>query len=357
MNATLLSPSRLLRDPVSALPYDMMEPLTDTLGRSLTDLRLSVTDRCNFRCTYCMPRDKLGPVVPATQKEHVLDFETLTTIARAFVELGVKKLRLTGGEPLVRRDLPRLVEKLSELGIDDLCMTTNGSLLSAQAAALASAGLGRVTVSLDAIDEATFRKMTDGHTPLSKILAGIDAARHSGLEPVKINMVVQRGKNDHAVRPMAAWARSEGLELRFIEYMDVGCSNGWRSGEVVTGDEIRAAIHALFPLESVEHQGTETADRYRYLDGRGYIGIVASVTRPFCGGCTRARISSRGEFYSCLFAPVGLDLTRVLERGEPLAPLISATWRRRDDRYSELRAWQSNVPSRRLGPEMFAIGG
>jgi len=330
-------------------------PVLDALLRRLTDLRLSVTDRCNFRCTYCMPRSNLGPVVGPRPQESLLSFEELTEIAAAFVDLGVRKVRITGGEPLVRRDLPRLVEQLRRLEIAELCLTTNGSLLAAQARDLAAAGLDRVTISLDALDEPTFQRISDTHTRLAKVLAGIDAARASGLAPLKINMVVKRDVNEHSVVPMADWARREGLELRFIEYMDVGCSNGWRRRDVVSAREIRERIHAHWPLEPAEsHDPYAPAVRLRYRDGGGHIGLIASISEPFCRSCTRARVSSHGEFYTCLFASSGFPLAPLLRDGSALRSAILDVWRDRSDRYSELRAASAGAQPR---PEMSAIGG
>jgi cyclic pyranopterin phosphate synthase len=330
-------------------------PLRDSLDRPLTDLRLSVTDRCNFRCTYCMPRDKVGPAAAPSPRKDLLTFEQITQIAAAFRDLGVRKIRITGGEPLVRRNLPRLVELLHGLEIPDLCLTTNGSLLAEQAPALAAAGLGRVTVSLDALDEPTFQRMADTQTSLRAVLAGIEAARKWGILPVKINMVVQRNVNQHSIIPMAAWARAEGLELRFIEYMDVGCSNGWQARDVVSAREIRQLIHQRWPLEPAEpSRDFETAVRYRYRDGAGHIGVIASISQPFCRGCTRARVSSQGELYTCLFAPVGFSLAGPLRQGADLRRVIADLWRERADRYSELRSENTIAQPR---PEMSAIGG
>jgi cyclic pyranopterin phosphate synthase len=321
----------------------------------LTDLRLSVTDRCNFRCTYCMPRDKLGPVVAAAPRDELLSFEELTQIASAFTDLGVRKIRITGGEPLVRQDLPQLVEQLRQLAIPDLCLTTNGSLLAGQARALAAAGLGRVTVSLDALDETTFRRMADTHISLSKVLGGIEAARAAGLSPVKINMVVQRNINEHCIIPMARWARLEGLELRFIEYMDVGCSNGWHPQDVVSAETIRHRIHEHWPIDPAQsNEPFETAVRFRYRDGAGQIGIIASISQPFCRSCTRARVSSKGELYTCLFSPVGFSLAEPMRQGLDLRQVIANLWRERADRYSELRTAE---PTPHPRPEMSAIGG
>lgn len=333
----------------------LQSPVRDRLARPLTDLRLSVTDRCNFRCTYCMPRTKVSTMVEPTSRARLLNFDELTEVAAAFVALGVKKLRVTGGEPLVRRDLASLIARLARLDVRDVCLTTNGSLLAAQAQALSSAGLSRATVSLDAMDEPTFRRMTDSQATLSSVLDGIDAARKVGLNPVKINMVVQRGVNDHCVIPMAAWARRERLELRYIEYMDVGCTNGWRRSEVLTEQEIRARVHSVWPIEACEPDAPHgTAQRFRYTDGGGEIGIIASITKPFCGDCSRARVSSVGEFYPCLFATMGADLASPLRNGEDLRPIIASLWQGRNDRYSELRAV---LPSSRPRPEMSAIGG
>lgn len=360
MNAALLPIERLKAHRV-AEPHEQVyklpteRPLLDRLARPLSDLRLSVTDRCNFRCSYCMPRTKIGPVVFPSHSKNLLSFEELERIAATFVDLGVSKLRITGGEPLVRRDLATLVKRLARLSIRDLCLTTNGSLLGAQAQVLADAGLGRVTVSLDALDEPTFRRMTDGSTPLSKVLAGIDMARRVGLGPLKINMVVQRGVNEHAVLPMADWARRERLELRYIEYMDVGSSNGWQPSDVLTARVLRERIHQTWPIEPVQSgDSSETAQRFRYCDGGGHLGIVAAISRPFCGGCTRARVSSQGELYSCLFAPVGIDLAKPLRNGKDLRPIIAELWQQRTDRYSEMRA---EMPIHLPRPEMSAIGG
>lgn len=329
--------------------------LRDRLGRPLSDLRLSVTDRCNFRCTYCMPRTKLGPVVAPTPYSRILSFDEIESIARAFVDLGVSKIRLTGGEPLVRRDLPQLVERLAKLGARELCLTTNGSLLQDLAPALAHAGLHRVTVSLDSIDEATFQRVTDTRCSVAEVLRGIDAARRAGLNPVKINMVVKRGLNDSSVIPMAAWARNEGLELRFIEFMDVGCSNGWRFADVVSARELRGIIDGIWPIEPCGSENErQTAEQFRYRDGKGQIGIIASITQPFCGSCSRARVSSQGELYRCLFASHGLDLATPLRGGEEIRQLIATFWQQREDRYSESR---TRIPLRRSRLEMSAIGG
>lgn len=302
-----------------------------------------------------MPRGKFGAV--AAQQEHtgLLDVDELERIAAAFVDLGVSKLRLTGGEPLLRRDLPQLLERLSRLPLRDLCLTTNGSLLERQAQALANAGLHRITVSLDALDALTFMRMTDSRMHPSRVLAGIDAARRYGLDPVKINMVVKRGVNDHSVLPMAAWARRERLELRFIEYMDVGNTNGWRPSEVFTAGEILEQLNRVWPLAPATPVDRHaTAERFRYQDGGGNVGVIAAVTRAFCGGCTRARVSALGGFHTCLFASAAVDLAGALRRGEDLRSLIAHVWENRTDRYSEARRV---VQTARIRPEMSAIGG
>ena len=339
------------------------EPVVDTLGRPLHDLRISVTDRCNFRCTYCMPREVFGPDFAFLPRSEVLTFEEIERIARAFVELGVEKLRITGGEPLVRRDLPVLVEKLAALRRPDgepldLTLTTNGSALRRLAGALRDAGLQRVTVSLDSLDDATFAAMNGVDFPVAKVLDGIAAAQEAGLEPVKVNMVVRRGVNETSVVPMARWARDAGVVLRFIEYMDVGHTNGWRLDEVVPASELVAAIDAEMPLEPVpaRYRG-EVANRWRYRDGSGEVGVIASVSQPFCGDCTRARISAEGKLYTCLFSAAGHDL-RAVVRSEAsdadLRDVIAAVWRVRDDRYSDLRT-EATADLPRI--EMFAMGG
>lgn len=330
-------------------------PLLDQLRRPLNDLRLSVTDECNFRCGYCMPRENAASIRAQSQKSSRLSFDELEQIVKSFVALGVRKIRLTGGEPLLRPELPKLVERLARLNLQDLCLTTNGSLLTKYASDLVAAGLRRVTVSLDALDPITFERMTDSRVSVSKVLAGIEAARVAGLNPVKINMVVQRGANDHCIVPMADWARREGLELRFIEYMDVGRSNGWRRTDVVEAREILETIHQNWPILPSESLARhETAQRFAYRDGQGKFGIVASISKPFCGDCTRARVSSNGHFYPCLFAPFGHDLATPLRENQDLKEIIAWLWESRNDRYSEFRA---TVPSNRPRPEMSAIGG
>jgi len=339
-----------------------VKPL-DRLGRPLHDLRISVTDRCNFRCTYCMPKEIFGRDYAFLPKDQVLSFEEIHRAAQAFTELGVEKLRITGGEPLVRRGLPQLIRMLAALRTPDgreldLTLTTNGAALRSLAGALAEAGLDRVTVSLDSLDDAVFGEMNGVDFPVARVLDGIDAALEAGLTPVKVNMVVRRGINEASILPMARWARETGVTLRFIEYMDVGHSNGWRLDEVVPAAELVEAVTAAWPAEPSEpaYRG-EVAGRYRYLDGAGEFGIISSVTRPFCRDCTRARLSADGKLYTCLFAAAGRDVRAVLRDGstdDELLAFLADTWRARDDRYSELRSGStSDLPK----IEMFAMGG
>lgn len=350
--------------PASGLiAFDGAPGIADPRGRALRDLRISVTDRCNFRCPYCMPAEVFGRDFAFLPRELVLTFEEIARVARVFVGLGVHKLRITGGEPLARRDLPVLVRYLADLrGLDgrpvDLTLTTNGSALRALAGPLADAGLGRVTVSLDSLDDEVAGRMNGVDFPVSRVLDGIAAARSAGLGPIKINTVVRRGMNEASVLPLARWARDEGLVLRFIEYMDVGHTNGWRLDDVVTASEILSAIDAEMPLEPVApgYRG-EVAGRYRYRDGTGEVGVIASVTRPFCGDCTRARLSAEGSLYTCLFAVAGTDLKGPMRAGASdaeLAALIEGIWGRRADRYSELRSEATtDLPKM----EMHALGG
>jgi cyclic pyranopterin phosphate synthase len=330
----------------------------DLLGRRLHDLRISVTDRCNFRCVYCMPREVFGPDFRFLPRAELLTFEEITRIARAFVPLGVEKLRLTGGEPLLRRELERLIAQLAEIeGVKDIALTTNGVLLPQKAQALADAGLRRVTVSLDGLDDEAFMAMNDAGVPVAKVLRGIDAAAAAGMQ-VKVNMVVKRGANEDQIVPLARHFRGTGHVVRFIEYMDVGASNGWRLEDVVTAAEIVDLIGAQHPLEPVDpNYPGEVANRWRYVDGSGEIGVIASVTQPFCGGCTRARLTAEGELYTCLFANRGHDL-RAVVRGEAgdeeLRDTIEAIWTRRGDRYSELRTAET---ASRPKVEMSHIGG
>jgi cyclic pyranopterin phosphate synthase len=330
---------------------------TDTLGRPLRDLRISVTDRCNFRCVYCMPKEVFGRDYHFLDRRELLTFEEIERLARAFVTHGVEKIRITGGEPLVRRDLEVLVGELAKIPGLDLTLTTNGALLPQKAALLRDAGLRRVTVSLDSLDDEVFTGMNDVDFPVAKVLEGIDAAAEAGL-PVKVNMVVKRGVNEHDVLPRARFFRERGHVLRFIEYMDVGHSNGWRLDDVVPAAEIVAAIDAELPLESAEpnYRG-EVARRWRYRDGSGEIGVIASVTQPFCGDCTRARLSAEGRLYTCLFGMRGHDLRAVVRSGatdEELFAEIGRVWTRRADRYSEIRS-ENTVDLPKV--EMSYIGG
>ena len=334
----------------------LVEPL-DRLGRPLRDLRISVTDRCNFRCVYCMPKEVFRRDYRFLERKELLTFEEIERLARVFVGHGVRKIRLTGGEPLVRRDVEHLVERLARIDDLDMTLTTNGSLLPAKAQALADAGLKRVTVSLDALDDTVFRVMNDVDFPVARVLAGIDAAADAGL-PVKVNMVVKRGVNDHCVLDMARAFRGTGHVLRFIEFMDVGHTNGWRLDDVVPAAEIVRTIDAEFPLEPLDEQYRgEVARRWRYRDGGGEVGVIASVTQPFCGDCTRARLSAEGRLYTCLFAVRGHDL-RALVRSSPddaeLTAAIDRIWGARTDRYSELRSAETaDLPK----VEMSYIGG
>jgi GTP 3',8-cyclase len=330
----------------------------DTLGRPLRDLRVSVTDRCNFRCTYCMPKEVFGQEYEFLRREQLLTFEEIARVARVVAAHGVAKVRLTGGEPLLRRDVERLVEMLAEIPGLDLTLTTNGSLLSRKAVALREAGLRRVTVSLDSLDDEVFRAMNDVDFPVARVLEGIEAAGAVGLAPIKVNMVVKRGVNDDSIVDMARFFRGTGHVLRFIEYMDVGATNGWRLDDVVSAAEILAAVDREFPLEplSPDYRG-EVAERWRYRDGEGEIGVIASVTRPFCGDCTRARLSADGKLYTCLFAAKGHDLRELLRSGASDARLdeaIEQIWTRRADRYSEIRS-EATVAKPKV--EMSFIGG
>jgi cyclic pyranopterin phosphate synthase len=334
-----------------------MGAVLDRLGRPVRDLRISVTDRCNFRCVYCMPREVYGRDYAFLPRSQVLSFEEIARVAVAFHGLGVRKLRLTGGEPLLRRELERLVAMLAALPEAEVTITTNGALLARKAQLLADAGLARVTVSLDSVDEDVFREMNDVDVPLAQVLEGIDAAAAAGL-PVKVNTVVKRGLNDDGIVDLAARFRGTGQVLRFIEFMDVGSTNGWRLDDVVPAAEIVARIGDAFPLEPMEpnYRG-ETARRWRYADGSGEIGVIASVTEPFCGDCTRARLSADGKLYTCLFATTGRDLRPLLRGGasdEDLLGHLSHAWRRRDDRYSELRTAETAALPK---VEMSYIGG
>ena len=348
--------------------------LADALGRPLADLRISVTDRCNFRCNYCMPKEVFDKDYPYLPHAALLSFEEITRIARLFVAHGVRKIRLTGGEPLLRKNIEALIEQLAALRtpagtVLDITLTTNGSLLARKARSLREAGLRRVTVSLDGLDDAVFRRMNDVDFPVADVLAGIDAARAAGLGPVKVNMVVKRGTNEHEILPMARHFRGTGIVLRFIEYMDVGATNGWRMDEVLPSADVVRRIHAELPLVQLEPSAPgETAERWGYAgpDGRhdpalGEIGVISSVTQAFCRDCNRARLSTEGRLYLCLFAGQGHDLRTLIRGGasdDDIASAIGAIWQGRKDRYSELRGTQApdaGGGARRV--EMSYIGG
>ncbi|MFZ5497766.1 MAG: GTP 3',8-cyclase MoaA [Pseudomonadota bacterium] len=318
-----------------------MPPLLDTYGRPVRDLRISITDRCNFRCVYCMPKTVFGRDYPFLPRSDLLSFEEITRIARLFVARGVRKIRLTGGEPLLRHGMENLVEMLAAIPGLEVTLTTNGSLLEKKAALLRSAGLARVTVSLDALDDATFKRMNDADYPVAKVLAGIEAAARAGLVPVKVNCVVKRGMNDDQIVPLARHFRHTGHILRFIEYMDVGATNGWKLDEVVPSAEVLRRIGEHFPIEPIDpNYPGEVAQRWRYLDGAGEIGVISSVTRAFCDSCTRIRLSTEGKLYTCLFASSGHDLRALLRSGADDAALdaaIESIWQQRSDRYSQLR--------------------
>jgi cyclic pyranopterin phosphate synthase len=333
--------------------------VVDRLGRPLRDLRISVTDRCNFRCTYCMPREVFGSDFRFLPRSELLTFEEIARLASLFVAEGVEKIRLTGGEPLLRRDLEGLVAMLAALPIPvDLTLTTNGSLLADKAQSLADAGLRRITVSLDSLDDEVFARLNDADFPVARVLAGIDAAERAGLAPVKVNMVVRRGVNEASVLPMARYFRERGHILRFIEYMDVGHSNGWRLDDVVPASEIVALIDEEMPLEpwDANYPG-EVAERWRYRDGSGEVGVIASVSAPFCGTCTRARLTAEGQLFTCLFGVRGHDLRAPLRAGandDDVVAAIRAVWQVRTDRYSELRSLATtDLPK----VEMSHIGG
>ncbi len=334
-----------------------MDPVVDRLGRPLETLRVSITDRCNFRCVYCMPKEVFGRDYAFLDRKELLSFEEITRVVGVFAGLGVRTVRITGGEPLVRRNAEQLVAQLAAIPGLEIALTTNGALLPQKAQALARAGLSRVTVSLDSVDDAVFRSLNDVDFSVDRVLAGIDAASAAGL-PVKVNAVVKRGANDDGVVALAERFRGTGHVLRFIEYMDVGHTNGWRLDDVVPADEIVARIDAVWPLEALAPKSADsTSLRWRYRDGAGEIGVIASVTKPFCGGCSRARLSAEGRLYTCLFALRGHDLRAPLRSGatdEDLAELLRGVWARRTDRYSELRtAGTADLPK----VEMSYIGG
>ncbi len=337
-----------------------MATLQDRLGRSMQDLRISVTDRCNFRCVYCMPKEVFGPSFAFLPRRELLTFEEIARVAKIFAELGVRKIRLTGGEPLVRKDIDTLVQELASIpGIDDLAMTTNGSLLTAERAQkLRSAGLKRVTVSLDSLDDAKFRSLNDVGFPVARVLEAIHNAAQAGLTPVKVNMVVKRGANDEDILVMAEHFRGTGHILRFIEYMDVGTANGWRLDDVVQSSKILEQINARWPLEPVAPaRPSDVARRFRYTDGAGEIGLIASVSQPFCRDCSRARLSPDGQLFLCLFAQKGYDLRHWLRSGasdDEIQEVVRHIWSGRDVRYSEVRSEEtSGMPK----VEMFRIGG
>ncbi|MFZ2032998.1 MAG: GTP 3',8-cyclase MoaA [Candidatus Dormiibacterota bacterium] len=329
----------------------------DLLGRSLRDVRISVTDRCNFRCPYCMPKARFGPGHRFLPRQDALDANEIVRLAGVFASLGVTKIRLTGGEPLLRPDLVDIVEGIALLGVPDIALTTNGALLRRQAVRLRNAGLHRVTVSLDSLDPDVFSAMSDSRVDVSEVLDGIAAAREAGLEPIKLNCVVQRGVNEDGLLDLVDYARREGLSLRCIEYMDVGSTNGWRMADVVSGDEILERVRQVYPLLDEDPDPSAVARTYRFADGAGDLGVITSVSRPFCGDCTRARLGVDGKLFTCLFATSGIDLREPLRAGaddETLRRIVADRWKRRDDRYSELRGLGVAAGER---IEMSYIGG
>lgn len=333
--------------------------LTDTRARPLRTLRISVTDRCNFRCPYCMPREVFASDHPFLDRKEVLRFEEIERLVAIFAGLGVRKIRLTGGEPLLRKSLPDLVASLTRIpGVEDLALTTNGSLLADMAQSLKGAGLHRLTVSLDTLDPSRFRNLCDSEIPLSRVLSGLEAARDAGFGPIKLNCVLQRGVNDDEIIQLATFARAGGHILRFIEFMDVGTQNGWKLDAVVPAVEVLDRISKLWAIEAVQEPlNGRVAERWRYQDGSGEFGIIASVSKAFCGGCDRVRLSAEGSIYTCLFAGSGVDLKTALRNGSSDADInaiIANTWKRREDRYSELRG-ATAPPKRKV--EMFHIGG
>jgi len=353
----------------AAMAFEGEKAVTDARGRALEDLRISVTDRCNFRCTYCMPRATFGRHHRFLPHEALLSFEEITRVAAASLRLGVRKLRLTGGEPLLRKDIERLIEQLAGLRTLDgqppeLTLTTNGVLLTRKAQALKDAGLQRITVSLDALDPATFARMSDSEVPVSDVLDGIEAAQRVGLAPIKVNMVVQKGVNDGEIVPMARHFRDTGVELRFIEFMDVGETNRWDLSQVLPSDDVRERLHAQWPLTPLAaDRVADTAQRWAYEDGAGRVGFISSVTQAFCGDCTRLRLSTDGRLYTCLFATQGHDVRSVLRTPDvtdaELTGRLAALWGLRSDRYSELRSQADAPRSEGSGPrvEMSYIGG
>jgi GTP 3',8-cyclase len=341
-----------------ALPLTSASGLADTRGRRIRDLRISVTDRCNFRCTYCMPKEVFDSHYEFLPHAELLTFEEIARAARIAATLGVEKIRLTGGEPLLRKGIENLIALLADIPGIDLTLTTNGSALKNKAAALKAAGLQRVTVSLDSLDDATFRAMNDVDFPVAKVLEAIDAAAEAGLTPVKINMVVKRGVNDHHIVDMARRFKGTGHIVRFIEFMDVGATNGWRMDDVIPSAEVVRRISEVFPLQPADALYTgEVAERWAYADGSGEIGVISSVTEAFCGTCTRARLSTDGGLYTCLFAQKGYDLKALLRGGrtdDEIRDAIAAIWQHRDDNYSEIRTAET-AKARKV--EMSFIGG
>ena len=333
--------------------------LLDSLSRPLRALRVSVTDRCNFRCPYCMPREVFGADYPFLDRKEILRFEEIERLVTIFVAQGVRKVRLTGGEPLLRKGLPDLVARLARIpGIEDLALTTNGVLLPEMSKPLKEAGLQRLTVSLDTLDPVRFRNLSDSEIPLSRVLSGLEAAQSAGFGPIKLNCVLQRGINDDEILNLATFAREGGHILRFIEFMDVGMQNGWKLDAVITAKEVLAKISELWGIEPIkESLNGRVVERWRYRDGLGEFGVIASVTKAFCGGCDRARLSAEGSVYTCLFAGYGMDLKSVLRNGSSdpeIGALIANTWKRREDRYSELRGAKTAAAPK---VEMFRIGG
>jgi cyclic pyranopterin phosphate synthase len=353
-----------------SMPEHLVAPhghTQDARGRTLRDLRISVTDRCNFRCTYCMPKAIFDQNYPYLSQQELLSFEEITRLSSIFASLGVEKIRLTGGEPLLRKNLEVLIGMLAQVRtLDgqslDLTLTTNGSILRKKAATLKAAGLQRITISLDGLNDEIFKKMNDVDFPVADVLDGILAAREVGFENIKVNMVVKKGINDHEIVPMASHFKNSGVILRFIEYMDVGSSNGWNMTEVLPSKEVITRIHEIFPLEAIQaNYSGEVAQRWRYLDGSGEIGFVSSVTQTFCHECTRARISTDGQMYPCLFANQGFDFKTMLRSGRSdleIANAIMNTWASRDDHYSEIRGSNTANPSTGTHKvEMSYIGG
>ena len=353
-----------------SIPGQLVAPhanTKDARGRTLRDLRISVTDRCNFRCTYCMPKEVFNQDYPYLSHKELLSFEEITRLTTIFASLGVEKIRLTGGEPLLRKNLEVLIEMLAQVRTPenkplDLTLTTNGSILRKKATALKAAGLQRLTISLDGLNDEIFKKMNDVDFPVADVLDGILAAQEVGFENIKVNMVVKKGTNDHEILPMAKHFKNSGVILRFIEFMDVGSSNGWNMAEVLPSKEVIARIHESFPLETIQANYTgEVAQRWRYLDGSGEIGVISSVTQTFCHECTRARISTDGQMYQCLFANQGFDFKTLLRSGHSdleIANAVMSTWSNRDDHYSEIRGSNTANPStgnRKV--EMSYIGG